>query len=135
MRERALEKLKRVEIAIKKIRDNTPPTLDQYLDAGIVKDGIMKNLEEAIQNLLDVCAIVIKEDDLGIPAEEAGYIDILVKAKKIDAGAGSNFQRLRGLRNRLVHAYGEIDDQIIYENITERLTDFDNLIQNLRKIC
>ena len=133
MIERALEKLKNTEVRLKRITDNTPNTLQKYQKAGIVKDGLMKNLQEAIQSLLDVCAIIIKEKDLGIPSEDKGYIDLLETSNILSETNSKKLHQLRGLRNRLVHTYGEIDDKKIYENLTEKLGDFNEIINELRK--
>lgn len=133
MIERALEKLKNTEVRLKRITDNTPNTLQKYQKAGIVKDGLMKNLEEAIQSLLDACAIIIKEKDLGIPSEDKGYVDLLETSNILSETNSKKLHQLRGLRNRLVHTYGEIDDKKIYENLTEKLGDFNEIINELRK--
>jgi len=32
---------------------------------------------------------------------------------------------MKGLRNLLVHEYGRVDDEIVFETVRERLGDFD----------
>ena len=34
-------------------------------------------------------------------------------------------RRMKGLRNLLVHEYGRVDDEIVFETVRERLGDFD----------
>jgi len=36
-----------------------------------------------------------------------------------------SLRRMKGLRNLLVHEYGRINDQIVFETIRQRLGDFD----------
>jgi len=132
MKERVLEKLKLAEVAVRKVRDNTPKSLEAFSKAGIVKDGILKNLEEAAQNILDSCALIVRELDLGIPGDEGGFLEILAKERIIDGQTLGILQSFRGLRNRLVHAYGTIDDEIVYENIRGRLGQLQKAIDALR---
>lgn len=70
MNERMLEKLKKVEIYVSRVKENTPNSFDEFEELEIVKDKIYKNLEKAVQNLLDVCALIVKQKNLGIPSGE-----------------------------------------------------------------
>lgn len=133
-KERMLEKLKSVEISIQKIKENRPENFQDFEKSGIVKDGIHKNLEEAVQNILDVCALLVRENNLGIPSDEKSITDLLHKNSLIDKKTKSLINSFRGLRNRLVHRYGTIDDKIVFENISENLEDFDMLVEELRKL-
>lgn len=133
-KERMLEKLKSVEISIQKIKENRPENFQDFEKSGIVKDGIYKNLEEAIQNILDVCALLVRENNLGIPSDEKSITDLLHKNSLINKKTKSLIDSFRGLRNRLVHRYGTIDDKIIFENISENLEEFDMLVEELRKL-
>lgn len=40
-------------------------------------------------------------------------------------------RQMAGLRNRLVHLYWEIDDELVYQYIQDNLIDFDEFIQKV----
>ena len=135
MNERALEKLKTSLVRLKRIEDHTPTSLQEYLASDILQDGLMKNLEDVIQNILDACALIIKERDLGIPGEDQGYVDLIKNAGLITEETSHKLHRFRGLRNRLVHAYGQIDEELVYENLSEKLDEFRDVVKSLKEIA
>ena len=77
---------------------------------------------------------IVKERNLGIPSQERGYVDLIRDAGLMGDDAAAKLHLLRGLRNRLVHAYGELDDEKVYENLTSHMEDFEAVIRALRKI-
>jgi len=38
---------------------------------------------------------------------------------------------MKGLRNLLVHEYGRVNDQIVFETIRDRLTDFETCTREI----
>ncbi len=64
--------------------------------------------------------------NLGIPDDD----DILkrLEEKKIFSKKIIGLVKdMKGMRNILVHKYGEIDDEVVFEQLTERLSDFDEI--------
>jgi uncharacterized protein YutE (UPF0331/DUF86 family) len=47
-------------------------------------------------------------------------------------------RRMRGFRNILVHEYGRVDDQIVFEMVTTKLSDFEafqkKILEVLKKL-
>ena len=40
---------------------------------------------------------------------------------------------MKGLRNILVHRYGEVEDEIVFENLSENLGDFEKFKEEILK--
>lgn len=133
--QRIREKLTRAEANLARVEDNTPPTYEDFSSLGIVKDGIYKNMEDAIQSLLDVCALLVKTHDLGVPDDEEGFTDLLRDHGLIEQADKELLDDLRGLRNRLVHRYGTIDDRIVHARIVDGLADVHQLAEALRALA
>jgi uncharacterized protein YutE (UPF0331/DUF86 family) len=134
MKDRILEKLKRARICVEKVQENAPKTLEEFEKLGIVKDGIYKNLEDAIQNILDACALIVKNKNLGIPSDEESFSDLLYRNKLIDRKTKELIDSFRGLRNIMIHRYETVDDEIVFDNISQNLEDFYRVIEKLKKI-
>lgn len=130
---RIREKLTRAEANLARVREHTPTELEEFQSLGIVKDGVYKNLEDGIQNLLDACALIVKEHSLGVPDDEYGFNDLLLGGGHIEKADKELLDDLRGLRNRLVHRYGSIDDAVVHARITDSLEDVTRLIETLRE--
>lgn len=75
---------------------------------------------------------MVKERDLGVPSDEESFADLLHEGDVVDEAHRDLLHRLRGLRNRIVHRYGDVDDGVVHENIRSRLDEVDDLVERLR---
>jgi uncharacterized protein YutE (UPF0331/DUF86 family) len=127
MREEIIRiKLKEIKDSLTKIKNNLPKTLEEFLDLGLIKDGIYKRVEFMIENVLDICKIINTDLNLGLPKKDVDIIENLMKHKIISKEMGEKIKEMKSFRNILVHVYGEIDDEIAYEEIKNGLKDFED---------
>ena len=57
MNERILNKLSEAEDSVALVKENLPESYENFLSMSrLERDGIYKNIEFAIQNILDICA-------------------------------------------------------------------------------
>jgi len=103
------------------------------LDLGLVKDGIYKKVEFVIENVLDICKIINTDLNLGLPKKDVDIIENLVKHKIISKEMGEKIKEMKSFRNILVHRYGEIEDEIAYEEIKNGLGDFEEFEKEIEK--
>ena len=125
-------KLKEMEEHVSLVEDNFPDNLKNFEDLGLIKDGIYKRIEGAIENVIDVCSIFNSELNLGIPREEEDFIDNVFSKGIISKKLYLRIKEMKGFRNILVHRYGEIDDKLAYGSIKEGLKDFDLFIKEIK---
>ncbi|MCK4730333.1 MAG: DUF86 domain-containing protein [Candidatus Aenigmarchaeota archaeon] len=132
LKTRIEEKLVRSREALEEIDENLPEKFEEFQELGLVKDGIYKKTEFIIQNILDICAILVKKLKLGIPEDD---FDILQKLNKtFDKKTINKIIELRGFRNFLVHRYGNIDDEIAFEDIETGIKDFEKIFDEIEKV-
>ncbi len=124
-------KIKEIEESTSLVEENLPKKFKEFLELGIIKDGIYKRIEFAIENVLDICATINSDLDLGIPSSEEDIVDNLVKNRIIGADMGRKIKDMKGFRNFLVHRYGKIDDRVAFDNIKEGLEDFSKFIREI----
>ncbi len=117
-------KLKEIKGSIKLVKENLPGNFEEFSKLGLVKDGIYKRIEYAIEGVLDICAIINSDLELGVPASEEDIVENLVNNDILSSDMGTRIKKMRGFRNFLVHRYGKIDDKVAYENIMEGFADF-----------
>jgi uncharacterized protein YutE (UPF0331/DUF86 family) len=72
-------KLVEMEESVHLVRKHLPESFEEFLDMGLMKDGIYKRIEYAIENIFDICAILNADLNLGVPGEDEGSIIHLVK--------------------------------------------------------
>ncbi len=131
LKERVFKKIKEIEENLDLISKNLPESTEKFKKMGLVKDGIYKRLEFCIKNIIDIFFMVYSDKDLGIPADEEDILNKLKKEKIFSKEIIKLVKDMKGLRNLLVHKYGEIDDDLVYDLLTERLSDFDKIIKDI----
>ncbi|MCD6492179.1 MAG: type VII toxin-antitoxin system HepT family RNase toxin [Candidatus Njordarchaeia archaeon] len=125
-------KIRQIELSFDLIRNRLPSTLQKFLSLDVlVRDGIYKRIEFIIQNILDILAIFTKYFKK-IPGDDESVIEILQKANFLNPKTAEIIKKMRGFRNFLVHRYGELFDEIAFNNISAGLQDIVNVIEFLR---
>ncbi|MHA1299527.1 MAG: type VII toxin-antitoxin system HepT family RNase toxin [Candidatus Helarchaeota archaeon] len=119
-------KLKIIEDNISIVKDNLPSNLDDFLNLGLIKDGIYKKIEHSIQEVLSICSILNSDLRLGIPSDRDEMINILIEKEVISQKMGKKIKEMKGFGNFLVHRYGKIDDNIAYKEIKNGISDFND---------
>ena len=69
--------------------------------------------------------LILKGLRLGVPGEEEDVFDKLEKSKVITKKMKKTLKSMKGLRNILVHRYGEVDDELVFQNLKHNLSDFE----------
>jgi uncharacterized protein YutE (UPF0331/DUF86 family) len=100
------------------------PDKEEYLQDLIRRRACEKTAEVAIESLIDVSAMVISAQRLGLPANEDNIFEMLVKATVLNKEQGKRLKDLKGFRNILIHRYAHIEDEIVHYNLINHLDDF-----------
>jgi len=117
-------KIAEITECVQLVSDNLPESCEDFFLLGLVKDGIYKRMEFAIEDVLDICAIINTDLALGIPSADDDILDHLAAAGIIDTEVIGKVRRMRGFRNIVVHRYGRIDDRLAFSLLHEQLPDF-----------
>ena len=130
-------KLKIVEENILLVKENLPEKIEDFINLGLIKDGIYKRIEASIQEILSICSIINTDLKLGVPPNRDEILKTLVDNNIISIKMGQIVKELKGFRNFLVYRYGKIQDEIAFENIKKGLLDFkffnDEILQFLKR--
>lgn len=133
-RDVVLNKLESLRRCIRRIEDKTPVSVDLLVADYDLQDIILVNLERAIQTCVDVGLHMISDLEVQVPETMAGTFEVLSRAGYLEEALAARLAKSVGLRNTAVHAYQEIDWNIVYRMITERLNDFRDYAQQILKI-
>ena len=123
-RERILAKLDEIDGYLRELRAIAPTTLEAYREIE-KRRACERLLQIAIEGVIDVCNLFVAGLRLGLPAEEDDLFEKLAQAGTISPGMQNTLKRMKGCRNILVHEYGRVEDEIIFETVSMRLGDFD----------
>lgn len=123
-RDRVLAKLDEMRGYVAELRAIAPANLSEYRRIG-TKRACERLVQIAIECVIDVCQLLVSGRRLGLPAEEDDLFDKLEAAGVLTSETAGVVRRMRGCRNILVHAYGRVSDEIVFETIDSRLGDLD----------
>lgn len=124
-RERVLARLDELEGYLRELRQIVPDSFQGYGKIE-TKRACERLLQISIESVIDVCSIVVAGLRLGLPAEEDDLFEKLQVAGVISGEMREILRDMKGLRNILVHEYGRVNDQIVYEVLKGKLGDFDS---------
>lgn len=130
---RIAQKIKEIEENLELIQENLPNNFNDFNNLGLVKDGIYKRLEYCLQNLVDIFSIIYTSLRIGIPSNLDDIFKGLSKKKIFPKRVMELVQEMKGLRNILVHQYGKIDDAKVYEILSEKIDDLNDVIAEVEK--
>jgi len=76
-------KIKEIEESIGLAGEHLPSTFEEFSGLGLIKDGIYKRIEFAIENVFDVCAIINTDLELGIPGDDEDVYGVYLEEGKM----------------------------------------------------
>jgi len=115
------------------VREHLPESAEDFILLGLVKDGIYKRIEFAIEDVFDICAIINTDLELGVPGEDEDILDNLANKDIISKQIQDKIHSMKGFRNIVVHRYGKIDDRLAFNLLTAHLNDFADFIDEIEK--
>jgi len=92
-------------------------------------NNVLMDLQQAIQACIDLAVHACVDDALGAPAGPAQAFALLARAGRIDDALAVRLAGAAGLRNLIVHRYGELDAATIVQVIKR---DLDDLVTFIR---
>lgn len=106
-----------------------PDNITELDELGI--EGVLYRVHTSIEAAMDLAAMLVR--DIGIDVgDDYDNIDILKEKNIIGAELADELKRLNGLRNAIVHKYGNVDTKLILQNlesIKEILRSFVDVIE------
>src|SRR3989344_9100400 len=122
-------KIKRITELLEVIEEHLPKEFEDFKSSRLIRDAVYKEVEGAIEYVLDVCNIINSDLLLGVPETEEDIIKHLEDKKVINKNISQIIGEMKGFRNILVHKYGEIDDEIAFEEIRKGIADFETIVK------
>ena len=119
-----LTKIESLRKCIHRIEQKRPSNADILYSDIDIQDIISVNLERAVQQCVDIAAIIISGMEITPPATMASAFESLAERKIIDKELSERLKKAVGFRNIAVHEYDRINWDIVYSIITVNIDDF-----------
>jgi len=94
--------------------------------------AVYKAMQEVVEASTDVVAMILK-DEGKLPKDDYTNIEKIFGLDIIDTRIKEALKEADGLRNRLVHEYNELNDEIALESIQELLVPIEEFMEMVKK--
>lgn len=125
-------KLRRINEFVREIEDAKVGSSEEFRTNVVVKRFVERNIELALEQMLDICRHIVSGLDLKEPDTYAECYEIIAKAGVLPTELVPTFQAMARYRNMLIHIYDSVDDTVTYEIFANRLGDFRLFVQMIR---
>lgn len=129
-----LNKLESLRRCLQRVQDKIPASAELLIGDYDLQDIIVLNLERSVQVCVDIGLHIISDLEVSVPETMANTFEVLKRAGCLDATVAERMIKAVGFRNTAVHAYQEIDWQIVYRIITEHLDDFRDFARQMLQL-
>ncbi|MEK6874065.1 MAG: DUF86 domain-containing protein [Nanoarchaeota archaeon] len=130
-KKRILAKFKELESYLDELESVKPGEFEEYLNSIEKKRSCERILQISIETVLDICNILVSSLKLGIPAQESDIFIKLENKKVISKRMAVILDEMKGFRNIIVHKYAIVNDELVFEIISERLGDFEKFKEEI----
>lgn len=126
-RKQILDKIQNMDEYIdylKHLAEETTGRKDEFLRDFHCFGLAERYLQLTIQTLIDIVQLVIIEEGMKRPDNNQEAVSLLYNEKIISESIASKLDGIVGFRNILVHEYGKIDRERVFEYLHGRTDDF-----------
>lgn len=116
---------------IGRIQSKTALSYEELLEDYDAQDVITLNLERAVQQACDIAAMLLANTAEPPADSMRAAFESLRRAGILSESNACQMMKAVGFRNTAVHAYQQIDWEIVYNIIHHNLTDFRQFIKEI----
>jgi uncharacterized protein YutE (UPF0331/DUF86 family) len=117
-------RLRRLEKALQVLQQSSKLTYEELISNDVLLSAIERNLQLAIECVLDIGNHIIAEKGFESPDDNEDIIRILGNEGVIPSDFADSIKGIAGFRNILVHEYTGIDYGLLHNYLVNRLDDF-----------
>ena len=122
-RGRIFDKIDQLQKFNEELLDLFPSSFNEYSSSKLIKAASERYVEKIVESLIDISFLIARERRLRISEQENDIFKLLVNEKIISESLMDKLKDAKGMRNIFAHQYGSVDDEIIFESISEELID------------
>jgi uncharacterized protein YutE (UPF0331/DUF86 family) len=125
-------KMESIRRCVARIVSKQPFNLERLINDYDLQDVVSVNLERAVQNSVDIAALLLANTDTSsLAVTMADSFVALQRLGVIDASLRDRMKSAVGFRNILVHEYTSIDWGIVHDLSSHHLQDFKEFVRSV----
>ena len=128
------DKISEISKFLEELASLIPSSLEEYKSSIEKKAACERYVEKIVEAMTDLAFLVIKDKKLRIPEDDIDSFNILFENNIINSYLAARLKNAKGMRNIISHQYGKVDDEIVFESITEELDkDVKEFIEKIKE--
>jgi len=127
------QKLNKLTENLNQLKKIEEYSFEEYQDNFFIKRTAERLLQLIVETATDINGHILVEEKQSAPDS---YYDSFIKlgeARVISQNLAEELAPSAGLRNRLVHEYDEIKDEIIYKTITKAIDQYEQYVEEIHE--
>jgi uncharacterized protein YutE (UPF0331/DUF86 family) len=128
-----LAKAGSVKSHLNRVFEKRDVELDNFIKDIDRQEIILFNIQTAVQNCIDIAAHIISEESFGVPGSTTEMLYILEKNGYLDNDLTQKMVKAVGFRNLIVHEYGKIELEQVYEIAQNDINDLNEYLKAIIK--
>lgn len=129
------DKIVEIETFLDELDTIVPSSIREYKLNFEKRAACEHYFEKITEAVVDLAFLVIKNEEFKMPEDEKETFNLLAKEKIISLELAAKLKAAKGMRNIISHQYSQVDDEIVFESITEELgrdvREFVNIVKKI----
>jgi len=123
IQDRISEKIKDISKCTEELYEYIPGSYEEYYKNPLKKLACERLYEKIIEATISIALFILRYKEWETPRDEGGAFQVLADKGVISEILATRLRDAKGMRNFIIHQYGEIDDLKVYTAITEELAE------------
>jgi uncharacterized protein YutE (UPF0331/DUF86 family) len=121
--DRITDKFRQLDDYLQTLDEMRTTSEDKFLADKVLIGASKYYLQVSIECCLDIANHIISAEGFRPPKDYADSFRVLEEQQIVEEELGRKLMQMAKFRNRLVHLYGEVDDQHVHQFMNEDLGD------------
>lgn len=131
---RIKDKSEEIQSYLEELEKILPKDFEEYKESLEKRAACERYFEKIVEASIDLGFLILKQERFPLP-EDNKIFDSLFEKSLIRKETANKMKKAKGMRNIIAHQYGKIDDELVFESITEELIkDVETYLKDILKI-
>jgi len=122
-KEKIFQKFSLLDEYLNILKDIASKPVNTFIKDKILLGSAKYYLQVSIECCLDVANHIIASERFRVPRDYADSFKVIEEEGLVPGKLGKRLQQMAKFRNRLVHLYGDIDDENVHQYINKDVKD------------
>jgi uncharacterized protein YutE (UPF0331/DUF86 family) len=132
IKDRIEDKILQINKFLEELYEIVPYDFEEYKRDFKSRAACERYFEKIVEGVIDIAFLLIRYKKFRFPEDDEGIFKILFEREILSENLAEKLKEAKGMRNVIVHEYGEVDDALVFESIANELKeDTENFLNQI----